>query len=145
MQAISQKLNSKNDTARGMYDLVRQTSADIKNLKRLPLSDYFFFVKNIPYRQDRKPREIIARPEHLLKYRSSGLDCKKKAILIGSWAKENKIPFRFVATSRRPSGHIHHVYPELKISGRYIPIDATYSRNRINEKKPITNYVILKG
>lgn len=144
MIANTINLKDKRQTAAGMYKLVDTTSADLSGLDKMPLLDFYDFVKNIPYRQDKKPREIIARPKHLLKYRRSGLDCKKKAILIASWAKRNNVPFRFVATSRRPTKKIHHVYPELKIADRYIPVDATYNTNRINEKKQLTAYQILK-
>lgn len=150
MIATRQPLQDKSQTAKKMYSIVRDTANDLKNVKicgtpaaNLCLKDFFQYVRTIPYRRDPRPREIIARPKHLLKYRESGLDCKKKAILMGTWATVNNIPFRFVATSKTPDKRIHHVFPQLLISGRFIDTDATYPTNRINAKKQYTKMVIL--
>lgn len=150
MKADYRKLYSKFQTGKKMYDLVDKTAGDLKKIKisgkplsDMPLSDYFFLVKNIPYRQDPKPREIIARPKYLFKYRKNGLDCKKKALLVAAWAKNNNIPFRFIASSNRPNRHIHHVFPELYFSGRYVITDATYPKNSINMKKHFTKKIVL--
>jgi len=144
MRIKSRRLYGKEQTGAEMYRLVDQTAADINGLSKIPLCDYFDLIKNIPYRRDIKPREIIARPRHLLKFRNAGLDCKKKSILLASWAKQNKIPFRFVATSKRKDRRVHHVFPQILLSGQYINVDATYPHNRINENKPVTKIIILR-
>jgi len=144
MKIKRRRLYGKEQTGAEMYNLVDRTAADINGLSKVPLCDYFNLIKNIPYRRDIKPREIIARPKHLFKFKNAGLDCKKKSLLIAAWAKQNKIPFRFVATSRRPDKRVHHVFPQILLSGQYINVDATYPYNRINQKKPITNFIILR-
>jgi hypothetical protein len=150
MIAQRQPLHSKYQTGKRMYQLVDKTAEDLKTiyfagkpLCDISLFDYFRFIRTIPYRRDPRPREIIARPAHLLKYRNAGLDCKKKAILLAAYAKMNGIKYRFIASSRRPDKRIHHVYPEMEISNRMIDTDATYPENRINMKKPATKKIVL--
>jgi hypothetical protein len=150
MKFIKEPLKSKFQTANQMYKIVNSTSSDLQKINingkkaaKNSLVDYFDYIKNIKYRMDRKPREILARPAISLKFKNAGIDCKKKALLIAAWSKQNNIPFRFVASSRRPDRQVHHVFPQLYISGRYINVDATYPTNSINEKKRYTRMIVL--
>lgn len=138
-------LAAKEQTAARIKDLIDKyyTDLDICFLSGVPLSElslpqYFNFVKNIPYRRDKQPIEIIARPYHCIKYRDLGLDCKKKSILMGAFAKVNRIPYRFIGSSRRPDKKVHHIFPQVKIEGVWRNIDATYPQNKIFEQKTCT-------
>jgi hypothetical protein len=98
-------------------------------LSDLPLPKFFNFVRTIPYRRDPvKPvaREIVARPYYLVKHNRIGLDCKKKAILIGSWLRANAVPFRFIGSSQRNDKKVHHIFPQAWIEGTWKNVDATY-------------------
>jgi len=100
------------------------------------LTDFFDFVKNIPYQEDRIA-EIVSRPKYLFdRNKFPGLDCKKKAILIGAWLTAHGIKWRAVAASERADKKIHHVFIQAYIKGRYRNIDATYPYMRLFESKP---------
>lgn len=149
-----QNLFDKSQTAREIKSLVNKYSSDLEDvflstrsgnlrMNELSLTDFFNFVRKIKYRRDPKPIEIVSRPSYLLKYRSLGWDCKKKAILIASWCKENGIPYRFIGSSNRPDKAIHHIFVQGNIDGEWINLDATYSNYRIGESKQVTKAEIL--
>jgi hypothetical protein len=155
MIVFRQPLISKNQTGREMYRMINGTAQDLKGIffnvngkkvsaDKLPLVSWFNYVKNIPYRRDPKPREIIARPKHIVNFESLGADCKKKSLLMAAWLKNNKIPFRFIASSKRPDKKIHHVFPEGKIADQWIPLDATYKTNSIGMNREDTKREVLK-
>ena len=152
MRAYVEPLKDKRQTGRLMHDLVKRHSADLKNFKyagrkttldRLPLAEYFDIIRKIPYRTDPRPREIIARPSILLSAPWLGYDCKKKACLIASWARQNGVPFRFIASSNRADRKITHVFPQLFINGTWINADATYGHYRLGQIKKLTAAEIL--
>lgn len=47
-------------------------------LHKVTILHFFDFIKNIPYRRDQKPKELIIRPLYMLLNRAIGIDCKKK-------------------------------------------------------------------
>jgi len=112
-------------------------------LSSLPLDQYYSFVRRIPYRRDTKPIEVIARPYHILKYRDLGMDCKKKAILMGAYFKKHNIPFRFIGSSNRADKKVHHIFPQIKKDGRWQNADATYNDYRLFQPKTTTHAEVL--
>ncbi len=145
-------LNSKNQTGRKMYAIVEEFHSDLDTaflprarnpLSSLPIQRFFDFVKDIPYRRDNKPVEVIARPAHILRFAALGMDCKKKAILIASWLRANGIPYRLIASSKRPDKRVHHVFPQGKLDNRWTTLDATYSWFRPGEVKEVTHAEVL--
>lgn len=144
-------LRDKAQTARNMYrfidryfhDLDTIKTSDGRPLSKLSLKEFFDLVRLIPYRQDNKPIEVIARPKHILTFSGNGMDCKKKAILISSYLKRNRIPYRLVGSSRKPSGKIHHVFPQAFIAGQWENLDATYSNYRPFAVKRVTAWEVL--
>ena len=144
-------LNSKNQTGAEMYRLIDQYSGDIdriqvngKPLSSLNMFQYFDFVKNIPYRKDIKAIEVIGRPEKIVQNRKSGMDCKKKSILISSYLKQRNIPFRLIASSKREDKRIHHVFPQMCIDGKWYNMDATYKHYKPMEIKSLTAAEVLR-
>lgn len=132
-------------TARWMYHLAEKFAGDIGHLAQLPLMDMHAFVGSLPYASDDRAwgdpfREVVARPRYLLEMLKngeiSGIDCKKKAILLGAWATRNGIPWELIAMSERPDKEIHHVFPLLGLGGTWVNADATYSRYRLGAAKP---------
>jgi hypothetical protein len=136
-------------TARWMYLLAEKFAGDIGDLGRLPLVDMHKLVGDMPYKSDdrawRDPfREVVARPKYILEMLKNkeigGIDCKKKAILLGSWATLNGIPWELIAMSERPDKEIHHVFPLLGMGGNWVNADATYAKYQLGGPKPeITN------
>lgn len=149
MIMIRSKLIDKKQTANKIKYLVNCYYNDIdsirirqngkmKELSKLPLKTFFNFVKNIKYRMDNSPIEIISRPKHILNQRNIGMDCKKKSILIASYLKKNRIPYRFICSSTKPNRRIHHIFPQAYLNGTWKNVDATYSKYKLFSKKPVT-------
>lgn len=100
------------------------------------LVHFYNFVRKIPYKMDGL-NELVARPKYLLdKNKFPGLDCKKKATLIGAWLNAHGIKWRAVAVSERPDKKIHHVFVQALINKRWRNIDATYEHYNLFEAKP---------
>jgi hypothetical protein len=145
-----QPLYDKAETAARIKELIRDYHGDLDGItlngqpvSSLSMADFFDFVKNIKYRIDPKPIEVIARPAHILKYRGLGMDCKKKAILCGAYCKCNGIKYRFIGSSRRPDKKVHHIFPQIYHSGQWVNYDATYPENEIGDSKQITHAEVL--
>ncbi len=151
----ARKLFSKDQTGREMNRLIDLYSGDLRKIKvrhgnrlipfsSLPIDRAFDIVRRIPYRRDSKPIEVVARPRTILKNRSIGVDCKKKAIILGSYLRERKLPYRLIASSRLPNRRIHHVFPQVLIGGQWLNYDATYSHYRPFQTKKITRMEVLR-
>lgn len=104
----------------------------------LSLHDFFNFVKNIPYKEDKKGLELTSRPKYLIhrRYNFEGLDCKKKAILMGAWFNAHNIPWKLVAVSEDPQADIHHVFVQAYLNGEWKNIDPTFHYFELFEPKP---------
>jgi len=119
---------------------------DLGNYLDLSLSDFFDFVRRIPYLEDSEPTELVARPQFLIhkKHGLKGLDCKKKAVLMGAWFNAHNTPWRLVAVSERPDKQIHHVFPQFFDDNGWQNADATYPDYRLFDRKPnVTHAEIL--
>jgi len=138
-----------------MHRLINQYYNDIQNiiveqngkktpLSELPINKAFDYIKNIPYRQDSRPFEIVARPEISARNQKNGIDCKKKAILMAAYLKSRGIPYRLIASSRKPSGKIHHVFPQMQVGNQWFNLDATYSHYRPGQPKTVTRAEVLQ-
>jgi hypothetical protein len=125
------RLVSANDTAENMTRLVSLYANDLGDKINWPLQKFYDFVKGLPFKSDPPGHESIARPALTLQSSWPWRDCDDKSILIGSWLYSNKIPFKFQASSKAPSGLLHHVYVVARINGKPFVIDATYPRNRL--------------
>jgi hypothetical protein len=155
MRQRTEPLRDKSQTATRMYDLIDSYAADLHRVKvrrsgqdipisRLPLDDFFDFVRRIPYKRDRKPVEILMRPYYAFRFARKGLDCKKKAIAVSSYLALNGIPYRLIGSSRRRDGRIHHVFPQGFISGQWRNLDATYPEYELfQNKNDVTHAEVL--
>jgi hypothetical protein len=150
MYRTSQIITDKDETALSIGKLVEEFSDDLQKVfmknpggdlqpvADFDIRDFFALVSKIPYRRDPsrpKPKEIIARPYYLLKYRRIGLDCKKKAILIGAWCRENGYQYRFIGSSQRKDKKIHHIFPQIFYNDEWKNMDATYPEYQLFEPK----------
>lgn len=151
MRALREPLYDKDQTGDRMYDLVIRFARDLESVmvgdrsaSDLTIEEFFDFVRRLPYRRDTRPIEIVARPYYIISRMSSGLDCKKKGILIAAWAECNNVPWRFIASSIRKDGRKHHVFPQLYIRGKWRNVDATYPEYRLyGSKSNLTSAEIL--
>jgi hypothetical protein len=156
MNENREPLRDKYQTANRIKRLVKDYSKDLEAVnmvsqgKKVPLCDlpiieFFVYVKNIPYRRDPSPLEIVSRPYYILKHQNLGMDCKKKAVLIGSYCQYNRIPYRFIGSSKRRDKKVHHIFPQVIIDGRngWQNFDATYDYYHPFEKKFLTYAEVL--
>jgi hypothetical protein len=158
MRWKTEPLHDRRQTGRRMYALAA-LSGDLSSiyihdksrpvpLSRLPLPRFYNLVRRIPYRRDDNPVEVVARPKYLIERARGGLDCKKKAVLLGAWFNANGYrplkDWRFVAMSSKPSGSIHHVFPQINLSGEWRNADATYKYMRLLQPKRVTSFEVLK-
>lgn len=124
-----------------MARLSTQYAADLGDKAHWPLEKFFGYVKNLPYRRDPKNMESIARPALTMQDAFPWRDCDDKAILLGAWCASNFVPFRFVASSKRPDKVLHHVYLEAR-GAKPIILDATYSHNKLGA--PAADYTHIE-
>jgi len=143
-------LHNKKQTANRIKNLVNEFAFDLDNvfingtrLSDFSLSEYFDFVRNIPYRKDGAPVEVVSRPYYILKHKNLGADCKKKAILMASFLRLKRIPFRYIGSSNRKDKKIHHIFVQGKIDGEYKNLDATYPQYSMFQPKTVTAMEVL--
>lgn len=147
-------LVDKEQTARKIKDIVNKYYSDLDSIfvinrgvntkiVDLSLQDFFNLVKNIKYRRDPRPVEVVARPYYLFKYRGLGLDCKKKSIICGAYFKYRGLDFRYIGSSDRPDRKIHHIFPQVKLDNEYLNFDATYPDYKLFAAKNVTKWEVL--
>lgn len=152
----TRRLRTKDQTGEEMYRLINTYFEDLDHVKvfrrgmflpfsALSLNEAYDFVRKIPYRQDVKPIEVVARPAEIIRNRKIGMDCKKKAIVLSSYLRRRGLPYRLVASSRRPDRRIHHVFPQICFSGHWLNFDATYPHYEPFKRKKITRMEVLNA
>lgn len=112
------------ETLQLMRYAVEKFHDDLASWRGLTVSEVWRRVDNIPYRMDTEldpEGEIVGRPSKILKF--AALDCKKKAILIASWAQCQGTLWRFVAVDY--GGGWSHVFTEIQAPRRWIAMDCT--------------------
>lgn len=153
-------LTSKKQTGRRMYAIVERFHNDLRNahvpgayrpLAEWSLDDFFNFVKDIPYRKDEKPVEVLSRPAHILRFARLGMDCKKKNSLMAAFLRcqvsrerPTGIGYRFVASSRRADKRVHHVFCQGLLDGKWTTLDVTYPWYKPGEVKEVTYAEVLQ-
>ena len=142
-------LNSKYRTVKEIKTAVNTYHRDLLSFPKLMnmnVSQFYDYVKKIPYVRDVPQAEIVSRPKYLLSI-FPALDCKKKSILMASFMllKRGRGSYRFVLSSNRPDGNIGHIFTQIHDGTRWINADATYSNNKIGGKKKVTNFEIVRG
>jgi len=138
------KLESRNQTAYEIYQLINEFYLDLLPYKSYTLDEFYQMVRDIPYLEDMEEREVVSRPQHLLneKYFTM-LDCKKKNTLIGSFLKMKNIPYLLVSGSDVPIDPPHHIFVIAWIDNDWKRIDATLQSDQIFEDKTQYNYEVF--
>lgn len=131
-------------TGHEMHKMVSDHWADLGHFVNWPFSAWFDFVRLIPYESDdsRFPArviELVPRPAYLLdRNLFPRIDCKKKSILLGAWARGNGFPYRFIAVSHRGDKAIHHVFPQIDFGRGWVNADATFPDFHVGQSQPAT-------
>lgn len=155
MPVLVRELRDKKQTGREMYRVTRRYAHDLDRIRvargrtltplsRLTLHELHTVVKKLPYERDVSPVEVVARPLASIKLAGSyGIDCKKKAAIMGAWCELHGFPWRYVCGSTRADGRIHHVWPQIQTGRQWRNIDATYPEYRMFGVKQVTNFEVL--
>ena len=87
-----------------------------------------FVRRNIRYTRDIFRVELLHSARRMLEIRAG--DCDDMTILLGAMLVATGHPVRLIlAGFRRDKPHAYsHIYPEVNIRGRWIPIDATVEK-----------------
>ncbi len=130
------ELYSYRQTGEEMYALASGYRDDMLPYALLSPKEIFDRVRSIPYRYDPESLEYLQRPYYTMTGTGGGGDCDDKAVCIGAWAHLNGYPYRFVAVGRDPREGPHHVFAEVYLTGRWLPMDVTYAFNVMGEPRP---------
>lgn len=132
------ELKSYRQTVNRMFAIAREYASDLAPFADYSIYDFYNLVRALPYRADPEGVETIIRPKYTVRADwPLWRDCDDKTILIVAFAFMKGYETRLACVGTRdyihkagggwkPAGP-HHVYPEIKIAGDWIPFDATYN------------------
>lgn len=143
-----------------MYKMVERYHRDMLPYSHFSLSEIFDILRSIPYRPDPITEETLMRPLYTMTMQGTGGDCDDKAIAIAAWAynrggrpfftdytfsdfSPGNYDYRFVAAKRKNKNSLHHVYTELYINNRWVPVDPTYSFNILGRQENYAKRVVI--
>lgn len=114
-----------------MFRLAKTYSTDVDEFFPPGTDPYFVYnyVRDLPFIEDPEGIETVARPAFVLwRGWKNNRDCDDKSTAIAAYCESRKIPYRFavVGENEDPALNPHHVYPELRLDGAFVPFDATY-------------------
>lgn len=112
---------------------VRQHAIRVFRTCRVPAKDRLGEVKSlfdwvrrhVRYTRDIFRTELLHTPRRMLELRAG--DCDDMTILLGAMLMATGHPVRLVLAgfdARRPHRY-SHIYPEVQVRGRWLPLDAT--------------------
>ena len=152
MKFLASKHYGKEGTGEMMISLVESFFSDLGPLLGESLQDFFALVASIPYKNDfellpstdENQSELISRPKYLLDNSIfEKLDCKKKAILMASWAEGNGTPWRFIAVQEIGFPSYHHVFTQMKLGEGWFNVDPTFPGFKLFEPKPLVMRAVI--
>ena len=128
MILTNNNLRSVYQTGDEMRRLVQNYYTDLGAWLNRPFFAFYRCVCELPYIKDPENVEFVSRPAFTLdpnfKY---ARDCDDKAVLLACWWQGHNEQKRFVASSTKPNGRLHHVFLQLENG---IFIDGTYEKNK---------------
>ena len=134
-------LNSTDDITREIVRLICKFSHRIEFMNKYSLNTVYRYLCNVRYSRDKAYNEYIVSPDKGIKLSSA--DCKKKHIILGSYCKNNKIPFRIVLSSTRKDGEFHHIFIQCLIDNVWVNHDCTYNTNWIGKPNRGTKFKFI--
>ena len=125
MKKTVEKLTSYRETIAEMFRLGLYVG-DVAHMDGLSMRAAYAQILAMPYVGDPAGEETVSRPGFTLRPNWQGpRDCDDKSVIIIALANRRRIPSRLCVVGVT-SGRPHHVYPELKIDGAWLPTDPTY-------------------
>lgn len=146
MRVMETRTNGKaTETGKLMHRMVDMYYRDMMPYASFDIDEIFNIVKDIPYNPDPEDAETLMRPMYTMNSIGTGGDCDDKAIALASYAKINRIPYRFVAVRAHGKPDLHHVFVEFykPIMGGWFPMDATYSVNTLGITNDYAERVVI--
>lgn len=136
MKLTTVPLKDVRQTIREMFKLIETCAEDVAPYATQTPEQFYSMVRALPYIPDPRGNEWVQRPASSLHGWGFFRDCDDKAILMAAYAKAAGIPFRiaiggsraYVDSRGRTEVPYHHVWPEFYMMGKWLPMDATYSR-----------------
>lgn len=127
MELTTTHLDNVYQTAEQMRRLVETYFTDLGVWLFVPFIDFYRFVCNLPYIADPQNVEFVSRPGITVNpCFNIARDCDDKAVLLASWWHGHGRQKRFLASSTKPTGKLHHVFLQLDNG---VCCDATYPKN----------------
>lgn len=113
-------------TIREMKRIARQYAGDLKPYAaRLSLPEFYLMLRGLEYRRDIPGVETLVRMRYAVSPEwQYWRDCDDKTMIAMAYAILNKIKYRIVVCGK--GNEPHHVYPEFKMRGGWMPFDATF-------------------
>ena len=126
MIQTTRQLDRVNQTGAEMRRLCVMYCKDLGPWLAVPFMQYYRHICELPYIPDPPGVETVSRPAYTLSGDYAPRDCDDKAVLAAAWWHGRGFPVRFVASSTKPNGKLHHVFCQLW-NGLFI--DPTYRKN----------------
>jgi hypothetical protein len=112
-------------TVREMIRIASTHKNDLIEYADWSILKFYLYVRALEYRRDIPGVETLVRPKYSIKKNwKRWRDCDDKTMLIISWAMLNNKPWRIAVVGK--GDHPHHVYPELNINHKWLPVDPTF-------------------
>ena len=143
MQTKTVVLRDVIQTVTEMDRLSKQYLKDLIPYAGLNLIQFYYLLKNIPFKSDPKDNEFLQRPAATLYGLSKYGDCDDKSIVLKSFCFLKNIPARFCAVSNFFHRRLHHIYIEVLLCDEWKPLDPTYHSNKLFKERPFTKKVVF--
>ncbi len=118
-------LESFHQTISEIFRMAAAYHADLEPYHFPNIFAVYNYVRSLPYQKDPDGLETVSRPGYTLAGDwTLPRDCDDKTLIIIAAANKFGLPARAVVCGEIPQPH--HVYPEVFLSGKWIPFDATY-------------------
>lgn len=119
-----EKLESYEKTIQRIFQFTNLYYEDVLFLQNKKPKEVFEIVKNLSYRADPRGIEFLSRPKFSLFSDFLPRDCDDKTLIITSYAKLKRFPYKIAVTGKNREPH--HVFPILLINNSWVIFDATY-------------------
>lgn len=143
MQVKNVELNSREQTAKNIYEIAKKFKYDLLPFKDWSLDQFYNYVHNIPFVNDsiysdsENDYEVVTRPLYLLDREAfPEIDCKKKTTLFAAFAEMQGWTYIITAISEYEGVEPHHVYMQLWTGDDWLPVDANLPEYYLFKPKP---------
>ena len=132
-------MKSYKDTVKIIFDFAEKFKNDLREFENDSIFKFYNYVRNLKYIPDPKGKETVSRPKYTKEISWNGSrDCDDKTLLIMAFCNLAGIPSRAIVCGQGDKPH--HVYPEIFISGKWLPADSTYKRCIFGKNLYTENY-----